>query len=335
MLGIWALIAVGAYVVSRIWWRDDLSRSLIGAVALVLFALTALAVFGVRGPKTLLAVLAAFGAVVAIGGGTVKVDALLSDGPPQEEAIVNCPPDLPGGVQHGFVADTELGYSLVRTEPSLSARLLLKYPSGCRLEFTSYCIGEPKIHWRFGTPDPVWFHALGDFRDGYIPAADIRAGPGPNSLDREVCAGGEPPPVRPEITTPLGRELKGPIEITAAVPNAIEVGFAAYYEDLPGRRSSAAWHQIGVDLNTNDGIGTGWDTRSIPGQSRRGAGSMTLAVVPCLGLDFPFYERPGRLSVATRSYVVANRGGPPPDRLPPPTDSMAEAGQAACNNQVR
>jgi hypothetical protein len=70
-------------------------------------------------------------------------------------------------------------------------------------------------------------------------------------------------------------------------------------------------------------------------RARRGAGSMTLAVVPCLGLDFPFYERPGRLSVATRSYVVANRGGPPPDRLPPRADSMAEAGQAACNNQVR
>jgi len=335
MLGVWILIAAAAYLVSRHWWRDDLSRSLIGAVALVLCAVSALAIFGVKGPRTLVTVLAAFGAVVAVGGGTVKVDTLLSDGPPQEGAIVNCPPEPSNRVPHGFVAETELGYSHLRSEPNLSAHVLLRYPPGCELEFTGYCIGEPKIHWRFHDPNPVWFHALGNFHDGYIPRADIRAGPGPGSkIPLTTCPGGESPPGRPEITTPLEHKLKGPLEITAAAPDAAEVGFAVYYEDLPGQASSTTWHQIGVDLNTADGISSNWDTRSIPGQSRRSPAPLTIAAVACLGLDFPFYEQ-GDLAAGMRSYIAANRGGPTPQPLPPPPESMPEAGQTACNNQNR
>jgi hypothetical protein len=48
MLGVWILIAAAAYLASRHWWRDDLSRSLIGAVALVLCAVSALAIFASR-----------------------------------------------------------------------------------------------------------------------------------------------------------------------------------------------------------------------------------------------------------------------------------------------
>jgi hypothetical protein len=334
MLGIWVLIGIGAYLVSRHWWRDDLSRPLIGAVALVLCAGSTLAIFGIKGPKTLVTVLAALGAVVAVGGGTVKVDSLLSDGPPQEKAIVNCPPEPSDQAPHGFVAETDLGYAHLRTEPNLSARVLLRYPPGCELEFTGYCIGEPKVHWRFHDPNPVWFHALGDFHDGYIAGADIRAGPGSQSLALGACPGGEPPPRRPEITAPLEHRLKGPIEITAAAPNATEVGFAVYYEDLPGQPRSASWHQIGVDLSTGNGISSDWDTRSIPGQSSRKPAPLTIAAVPCLGLDFAF-SQDGRPSAGMRSYVAANRSGPTPHPLPPPAESMSEAGQTACNNQVR
>jgi len=120
----------------------------------------------------------------------------------------------------------------------------------------------------------------------------------------------------------------------AAVPNAIEVGFAAYYEEQPGQPSSATWHQIGVDLHTGDGIGSDWDTRSIPGQSLRKPAPLTIAAVACLGLDSPFHED-GRPSAGIRSYTAANRGGPAPHALPPPPKSMSDAGQMACNNQVR
>jgi hypothetical protein len=335
MLGIWLVIAAGAYLASRHWWRDDLSRSLIGAVALVLCAATALAIFGLKGPQILVAVLAALGAVVAVGGGTVSVDALLSDGPPREGAIVNCPPAPPDDAYHGYVAETDLGYAHLRTEPNLeTGEVLLRYPPGCDLQFVGYCIGEPKIHWRFHVPDPIWFHALGDFRDGYIARADIRAGPGPNGVQLdEDCPGDEPPPATPEITSPLERELKGPIEITAAAPHASEVGFAVYYDDLPGEGTSATWHQIGIDVNTSDGISTHWDTRSIPGQSLKRPASLTIAAVACLGLDFPFYTG-GRLAAGHRRYTAANRGGPRPPPLPPPRDPERE-GLTACNNQAR
>lgn len=334
MLAAWVVIGGLAYAVSAIWWRDDLSRSLIGAVALVLCAVAALAIFGVQGPKTLVAVLAAFVAVAAIGGGTVKVDALLSDGPPQEGAVVNCPPAPPDRVTHGFVAETDLGYALLRSQANLSSHVLLRYPPGCKLQLISYCVGEPKANWRFHDPDTAWYYAAGDFHSGYIAAADIRAGAVLSALPMRSCPGDAASPQRPEITAPIAPTIKGPVQIAAAAPNTSEVGFAAYYEDRPGQASSSSWHQIGVDLNTADGVDASWDTRSVPGQSSPQPARVTLAAVPCLGLDNAFSKN-GKVAAGTRSYVVANRGGPLPAPLSPPSGSMAEAGVAACNNQGR
>ncbi len=137
-----------------------------------------------------------------------------------------------------------------------------------------------------------------------------------------------------QITTPLEHKLRGRLEITSAAPNAAEVGFAVYHEDLPGQASSATWHQIGVDLNTADGISSNWDTRSIPEQSRRSPAPLTIAAVGCLGLDFrstnTASSRPG--CVATSRQIATDQHRKP---LPPPPESMPEAGQAACNNQNR
>jgi hypothetical protein len=332
MLCIWLAIAFGAYLVSVLFWRDDLPRSTIGAVALVLCAATALAIFGVRGPKTLVGVVAAFGVVVAVGGGTVQLNALLDDGPPQEKAIVNCPPEPRGNT--GFVAPT-LGYALVRSEASFSSGVLLRYPPGCELRLPSYCIGDPKNHWRFNVPDPVWFRAAGDFRDGFIASADIRGAP---SLERlrpaNSCPENQKPPGIPEITSPLDQRLSGEVEITAAVPHAVQVGFAVFYENVAGDPTSAKWHQIGVDVNPSDGISAQWDTRSVPGQSTRRPASVTVAAVPCIGLESPYYHD-GRLAAKRRSYVVANRGGPRPAQLSVPVEEMDGAGEQACNNAAR
>jgi hypothetical protein len=211
---------------------------------------------------------------------------------------------------------------------------LLRYPPGCKLQLISHCVGEPKTHWRFHDPDPAWFYAAGDFHSGYIAAADIRAGAVLSVLPMESCDGGAPLPSKPEITAPIAKTIRGPIEIAAAAPNASEVGFAAYYEDQPGQVSSATWHQIGVDLNTADGVDANWDTRSVPGQSLRESARVTIAAIPCLGLDNAF-SRDRRVIAGTRPYVVANRGGPAPAPAAPPRASMQEAGASACNNQGR
>jgi hypothetical protein len=331
MLCIWLAIAFGAYLVSVLFWRDDLPRSTIGAVALVLCAATALAIFGVRGPKTLVGVVAAFGVVVAVGGGTVQLNALLDDGPPQKKALVNCPPEPSGN--NGFVAP-DLGYALVRSEANLSGDVLLRYPPGCELRLPSYCIGEPKNHWRFNVPDPVWFRAAGDFRDGFIASADIRGAPSPEELELNDCPGKRPPPRAPEITAPLDRRLAGEVEITAAAPHAIQVGFAVFYENVAGDPSSAKWHQIGVDVHTSDGISAQWDTRSVPGQSAPRPASVTIAAVPCIGLESPYFDD-GDLMAEERTYVVANRGGRRPAQLSVPVDKMDGAGEEACNNAAR
>ena len=125
------------------------------------------------------------------------------------------------------------------------------------------------------------------------------------------------------------------MEITAAAPHAIQVGFAVFYENVAGDPGSAKWHQIGVDVHTSDGISAQWDTRSVPGQSAPRPASVTIAAVPCIGLESPYYHRGRRLAAEQRSYVVANRGGPRPAQLSVPVDEMDGAGEEACNNAAR
>jgi hypothetical protein len=106
------------------------------------------------------------------------------------------------------------------------------------------------------------------------------------------------------------------------------VGFAVYYADHPADPRSGEWHQIGIDEDTGDGVTQEWDSRSVPGQSRRRPASVTVLVVPCLGLGTPFDK------FAQRTYVVSNRGGPPPPTLHPPGDLTA-AELIACTNVQR
>lgn len=61
---------------------------------------------------------------------------------------------------------------------------------------------------------------------------------------------------------------------------------------------------------------------------------MTIAAVPCLGLDDALSEN-GRVVAGLRSYVAANRPGPVPGPVSPPATSMGVAGALACNNQGR
>ena len=260
----------------------------------------------------------------------MEVERFFPSGPPDDGDLVDCPPAPPEGVPNGFVATTDLGYVHLRTEPNLSSHVLLRYPPGCELRIVRACVGEPKIHWRFRDPDPVWYWAEGDFHAGYIASADVRAAPGPRSVPLGTCAGGRQLPARAEITAPLHRRLSGPIEIAAAAPRATQMGFAAYYRDDPEDSESATWHQIGVDQTTNDGVTADWDPRSVPGQSRRAATPISIAAVPCLGLEFPWLDES-----RTRDYVVANRGGDVARRLGRPDDWLDSAGVVACDNVQR
>lgn len=322
-----ALIVGAALLVSDLKWRDELPRSTIAAVALGMIVLVTLWLFGSSGSKTALGAISAAALILAAAGSALNLDQRLPPGPPPPGALVDCP-DYPSG-RHpdGYVATTDLGYTLVRAEPNFSSDVLLRYPPGCRLAFDGYCLGEPKDDWRFHVRDPVWFSMVTG--DGYLASADIRAGPGAGSVDLLQCAGGERPPRPPEITAPVGSRLSGPVDIAVAAPGAIQVGFAVYYPEVAARPSSARWHQIGVDLNTGDGISAIWDSRSVPGQGERLPAAVTLLAVPCLGLEFPDDD------YVTRSYVVANRGGPEPSAIEPPGDSFREARQMACDNVER
>lgn len=292
-------------------------------LAVILFWL-----FGSSGSKTALTVLSAIGLILVAAGTALNLDQRLPDGPPPVGALVDCP-DLPEGdytdgeLTDGVVAATRLDYAAVRDRPNLGGKALRKYPAGCRLAFEGYCIGEPKNHWLYHEQDPVWFWmADGDgYVDGYVPSADITAGPSAGGVDYRECVHDKPLPAEPEITAPRPRRLTGPIEIAAAAPGAIEVGFAVYYNSGP---DFPRWHQIGVDAETGDGFTARWDTRSVPGQGERSR-PITVLVAPCLGLQFP------ALKADRRNYVAANGDGGLRRASPPPRESIPHARGVACN----
>jgi hypothetical protein len=327
-LGVALLTVAGiAWLIAETVWRDELPRSTIAAGALAAVVLLVLWLFGPSGWKTALGILSAMGAILIAAGTALNLDQRLPDGPAPRGALVDCPDYPEGHLADGYVASTELGYALVRGRPNLHSGVLLRYPPGCRLAFDGYCLGEPKDDWRFDVLDPVWFTLA--TTEGYVPSADIRAGPAGGSLELRECPGGQPLPRPPELTAPTRGRLTGPVEIAAAAPRAIQVGFAVYYPEVSGRRESAHWHQIGVDLNTGDGATASWDSRSVPGQGDRRPASVTLLAVPCLGLEFPAE------AVDQRTFVVANGGGPKPQRITPPSESTVVARQLACDNVER
>jgi hypothetical protein len=317
-------VAAAALLIADLVWRDRLPRSTIAAVGLAALALIVIWLFGSSGWRAAVGVLSALAAILLAAGTALDLDQRLPDGPPPVGALVDCPDNPEGPYTDGFVAPTRLDYTAVRDRPTLIGTIWRKYPTGCELAFDGYCIGEPKDHWLFHEQDPVWF-SLAD-RHGYVPSADIAAGPSAGHVPRLTCAHDKPVPPRPEITAPRRRRLTGPVEIAAAAPGAIEVGFAVYYAESAGVSESAHWHQIGVDVETGDGITVRWDTRSVPGQGERGhPAPITLLAAPCLGLQFPAPRSD------QRNYVVANGGGGLRRASPPPIESIDHARGVACN----
>jgi hypothetical protein len=324
----WILVGLVAYLVASAIWHEDLSRQAIAVVALLVIAAMTFLCFGFGGAKAIAAGLAFVTPLVLLGGGTLRADALLPEGPAPIGALVGCPPLPDEYVWEGAIAETDFPYAHLRAETEFGAEILARYPADCELGFDGYCIGEPARDWRFDAPDPVWFVHAGN--PGYIASADVKSSPPPPRLLDENCPGSRPAPSDPEITSPVGKRISGRVEITAAVPHAAIVGFAVYYEDVPGRPSSAAWHRVDVDVDTGDGIATAWESRSVPGQSGDAPAPITLAAVPCLGLEFP-----GE-AIDKQTYLVANRGDSAARRLSPaPSSDDGEARELACENEER
>lgn len=333
LVAICLITFLAAEAVAAWRWREDVSRSAIATAMVSIWAITALILFGSKGPKTIVAGAACIGAILAFGGTKLDLDSLFFQGPVPRGAVADCP-DLPSDyVYHGVVAQTEFGVAHLRAAPTLDSGIELRYPQGCEIRFTGYCLGSPKSDWRFHLPDPVWLDVAG--HSGYIAAADLKSLSTIKNSPSAGCSATAPPLERPEINAPLTMRLSGPVVIAAAAPGAVMVGFAAYYEDVAGDPGTGRWHQLGIDSNTADGVTAEWDTRSVPGQGRRQAAAVTVAVVPCLGPEFPIDRATGTAQVAERAFVVVNRppsSGTTGAEAPP---SLTGAGDAACFNPDR
>jgi hypothetical protein len=324
------VLIVGALIVANSYWREEVSRSAIAAVTLLLIALTALLFFGTKGPSTFLTIALGLTAIVGLAGGAIDVEGILPDGPVPRGAVI-CP-DLPDGDHFdGTVAEPDFGYTHLRAEPTLDAKIGLRYSEGCEVAFNGWCVGDPKNDWRFDVPDPVWLRVVdADPAPQYIASADVKAGPAFEKMDwpsADECP--EKLPGRPELTAPTNRRISGPVEIAASAPDAVEVGFAVYFKESPEQRQTASWHQIGIDFDTDDGITADWDTRSVPGQSRGLVAPVTIAAVPCLGLEFPARHP------EWRSYIVANHEGRQPAPMPLRPARLKPARTEACDNDQR
>jgi hypothetical protein len=325
-----ALFGVATFIAS-LTWKGNVSRQAIMVTAILLMGIAALLLLGAGGWKAFVAVAGAIIALGAVAGATIHADSILPDGPPPHGALVGCPglPKPAAGQEYiyGTVAKTEFGYAHLREQASLQTSPIdLRYPTGCELAFSGWCVGGAKSDWRFHVPDPVWLKHVG--APGYVASADLNIGSPPKGL-KTSCPSDKPLPRKPEITSPLNQSLSGPVEFTAADPGAVMVGFAAYYENVPGRATSARWHPLGLDTDVRDGIAARWDTRSIPGQSQRLTSTVVVAAVPCLGLEFPSE------SSSRRSYVVAHNGGHQSVQLRPTSQSRGSARRLACANAER
>lgn len=221
---------------------------------------------------------------------------LLPSGPQPAGALVRCPTARLSTGWAGEV-DQQVGTTgaFAYSGASVYARGTRRYPAGCVLDFDGYCVGESLRDLRSAAPDTVWYRRGKDF----IAGATIT----PISTSRRKgdaarpCPGSVPPPRTPAFLAPLARALSGHPRLAVVAPYAEMVGFAAYFDNVPGSRGTGSWHRISVDRSASGGFHVTWDTLSAIGKQRVGT-QVTVVAVPCLALNFPASVQ------STRDYTV-------------------------------
>jgi hypothetical protein len=185
----------------------------------------------------------------------------------------------PKGAAHpAFTGITYGAGAHVRRGANRDNPVLYTIPSGCKVGFAGFCVGEKVHDTTGGTPDIRWFRLA----DGnVVSSAVVHGNPGPKERPSR-CRDDRPVPgsvtlaAAPEAGTPLN------LKLDAAGGDVDIVGFTASYPFQPGG-SPTRWHQIAFTEAAGPGAGfhTGWKV------DRPGDGHVIVAAAVCLGGDGP------------------------------------------------
>lgn len=218
---------------------------------------------------------AGVGAVALVGIGLLQWPHRAEPAGAPGQGALSCPKRIAHPV---FTGTTYSGGAHVRRGATRDNPVLYTIPSGCKVEFTGFCVGEKVHDTTGGTPDIRWFRLA----DGnVVSSAVVHGNPGPKVRpsrcrdDRSV-----PQSVALAVTADAGKPPSLTLEATGAAVDI--VGFTASYPFEPGG-SPSRWHQIALTEAAGPGAGfhTTWKVEK-PDQ-----GQAIVAAAVCLGGDGP------------------------------------------------
>jgi hypothetical protein len=183
-----------------------------------------------------------------------------------------------GAARPAFTGLTYGAGAHVRRGANRDNPVLYTIPSGCKVGFAGFCVGEKVHDTTGGTPDIRWFRLA----DGnVVSSAVVHGNPGPKERPGR-CRDDRPVPG--SVTLAAAPEAGRPpnLKLDAAGGDVDIVGFTASYPFEPGG-SPTRWHQIAFTEAAAPGAGfhTAWKV------DRPGDGQVIVAAAVCLGGDGP------------------------------------------------
>jgi hypothetical protein len=185
----------------------------------------------------------------------------------------------PKGAAHpAFTGITYGAGAHVRRGANRDNPVLYTIPSGCKVGFAGFCVGEKVHDTTGGTPDIRWFR----LEDGnVVSSAVVHGNPGPK-VRPSRCRDDRPVPQSVTLAAAPDTGKPPNLKLDAAGSDVDIVGFTASYPFEPGG-SPTRWHQIAFTEAAGPGAGfhTTWKVEK-PGQ-----GQVIVAAAVCLGGDGP------------------------------------------------
>jgi hypothetical protein len=234
-----------------------------------------------------------------------------------------------------------------------------RFPTGCSIAFSTYCIGEPIVDSTGKNSYQVWTTSrwlliakqhggirswLADHLSGENPSkqliSDAFVTPEtPYSGERHdasMCGDESPEPEKAKLAPLAGSRLKSSVTLTATAKHAANMGFGIWIPPGEGFTESNSYDQIyntGTNMTTDDNPGmtaedgskkTTWQY----GSTLAGAAHAEVVVmaVPCIADNFPASEKLG----ATATYDVGGAGRPTLVRSTPSGLDRTKLTLAAC-----